>query len=105
MLLNLRRQSVSRGDAPAGEGRLFSLWAWIMRRPGLYRLALRLARLGQMPFARRGWLGKLPPPLHNWTQSRDFKAVAPQSFRDRWQATLQYEKPSRNGAGGGGHEC
>ena len=105
MLLNLRRQSVSRGDAPAGEGRLFSLWAWIMRHPARYRLALRLARLGQLPFARRGWLGKLPPPFHNWTQSRDFKAVAPQSFRDRWQTTLQYEQPSRNGAGGGGHEC
>ncbi|CAI8013063.1 Lactate utilization protein B [Geodia barretti] len=101
MLLNLRRQSVSRGDASAGEGRLFSLWAWIMQRPGLYRLALRLARLGQTPFAQRGWLGKLPPPFHSWTKSRDFKAVAPQSFRERWQGTLQYEQPSHNGAGGG----
>ena len=104
MLLNLRRQSVTRGDAPAAERRLFSLWAWIMRRPGLYRLGLRLARLGQAPFARRGWLGTLPPPFHNWTKSRDFKAVAPQSFRDRWQAALQYQQPDRNGAGGARHE-
>jgi L-lactate dehydrogenase complex protein LldF len=96
LLLNLRHQSVERGDAPWIERTLFALWAKIMQRPGLYRLATRLMRLGQQPFAEQGWLRILPPPFSSWTQSRDFKAAAPRSFRQRWQETLQYERPATN---------
>jgi len=61
----------------------------VLRQPWLYRLALRGARVALRPFARNGWLTKLPGPGANWTAARDFPAPAPQSFRQRWKNELQ----------------
>jgi len=93
LLLNLRQQLVERHDAPWIERALFTVWAWIMQRPRLYQSAIALAALAQKPFAHHGWLSKLPAPFSGWTQSRDFKAVAARSFHQRWQETLQHERP------------
>ena len=98
MLLNLRQQLVERRDTPWTERILFTLWAWTMQYPRLYASAVALARLAQKPFAHRGWLSTLPAPFSGWTQSRDFKAVARRSFRQRWQETLQHERPVVQGA-------
>jgi len=56
-----------------------------------------LAALAQKPLVKQGWLSRLPAPFAGWTQSRDFKAVAARSFRQRWQETLQHERPVRHG--------
>ena len=93
LLLNLRQQLVERHDVPWVERALFTLWAWIMQHPQLYTSAVALAALAQKPFVHHGWLSKLPAPFSGWTQSRDFKAVAARSFRQRWQETLQHERP------------
>jgi L-lactate dehydrogenase complex protein LldF len=98
LLLNLRQQLVERRDVPWVERGLFTLWAWIMRHPRLYEWAIALAAFAQKPFVKQGWLSKLPGPFAGWTQSRDFKAVASQSFRQRWQETLQHERPVAHGA-------
>ncbi len=58
----------------------------ILKRPWLYRLALRLSRWFVRPFARDGWFKKLPGPGAGWTQVRDFPAPAARSFRDRWDS-------------------
>lgn len=63
----------------------YSLWAGILRRPWLYRLCLKLARLFLRPLARDGWLRHLPGPGSSWTQVRDFPAPAARSFRELWQ--------------------
>jgi L-lactate dehydrogenase complex protein LldF len=76
---------------------LFKLWARLMQHPRFYTWATRLAGWMQKPLARQGWIGKLPPPFHGWTQSRDFKAAAPVSFRRRWQQTLQHERAMPSG--------
>jgi L-lactate dehydrogenase complex protein LldF len=94
LLLNLRHQLVERHDTPRAERALFTLWSWIMRHPQVYKAALALAALAQQPFVIQGWLSKLPGPFAGWTQSRDFKAVASRSFRQRWQDTLQHERPA-----------
>jgi len=61
-------------------------WAWVMQRPRLYLLGSRLARLGQRLFARQGWIRKLPMPIASrWTEGRDFPALAPKSFHERWK--------------------
>jgi L-lactate dehydrogenase complex protein LldF len=60
------------------------LWKEVLRRPWLYRLALRAARLALRPFARDGWLRRLPGPGGGWTEARDFPAPA-RSFRERWK--------------------
>jgi L-lactate dehydrogenase complex protein LldF len=82
---------VERQDVPWVEKALFAVWATVMRSPALYELSLAVAGWLQKPFARRGWIRKLPPPFAGWTQSRDFKALATSSFRHRWRQTLQFE--------------
>jgi L-lactate dehydrogenase complex protein LldF len=59
-------------------------WKEVLKRPWLYRLALRLSGWLVLPFAHDGWLKKLPGPGAGWTQARDFPAPATQSFRDWW---------------------
>lgn len=63
----------------------YTLWKEVLRRPWLYRLALRAARLMLRPLAKDGWLSKLPGPGANWTAGRDFPAPAARPFRERWR--------------------
>ncbi len=67
------------------ENLAYQVWVYVMRRPWLYRLALRCARLALRPFAQDGWLRRLPGPGGGWTAARDFPAPAPRSFRDLWK--------------------
>lgn len=67
----------------------YRLWSAVLRRPWLYRLALRGARLALRPLARDGWLTTLPGPGANWTAIRDFPAPAAESFRQKWKNDLQ----------------
>ncbi len=92
MLLHLRQELVDQRHVPGAEKVLFALWARLMQHPRLYAWATRLASVLQKPLVRQGWITRLPPPLQGWTQSRDLKAVAPQSFRQRWQQTLQHQE-------------
>jgi L-lactate dehydrogenase complex protein LldF len=62
----------------------YGFWKEVLKRPWLYRLALRLARLALRPLARDGWLSRLPGPGKGWTTVRDFPAPAARSFRDQW---------------------
>jgi L-lactate dehydrogenase complex protein LldF len=67
------------------EGPAYRLWAAMLRRPWLYRLALFGARTLLRPLARGGWLRRLPGPGAGWTKIRDFPAPAAKPFRDRWK--------------------
>jgi L-lactate dehydrogenase complex protein LldF len=63
----------------------YSLWAQVLKRPWLYRLATRLAAAVLRPLATDGWLSRLPGPGGGWTGVRDFPAPAGRSFRQRWK--------------------
>jgi L-lactate dehydrogenase complex protein LldF len=56
----------------------------VLRRPWLYRLAVKAARLGMRLRARGGWVRALPGPGSAWTSVRDFPAPARRSFREMW---------------------
>jgi L-lactate dehydrogenase complex protein LldF len=56
----------------------------VLRRPWLYRLAVKAARLGMGLMARGGWVRALPGPGAGWTSVRDFPAPARRSFREMW---------------------
>ncbi len=43
--------------------------------PWLYALGAAAMRVAQKPFARRGWLANLPPPLNRWTMARPLAAL------------------------------
>jgi L-lactate dehydrogenase complex protein LldF len=68
------------------EALAYRLWSMVLRRPWLYRLALRCVRAFLRPFARDGWLRRLPGQGSGWTASRDFPAPAVKSFRDEWRS-------------------
>jgi L-lactate dehydrogenase complex protein LldF len=91
LLLNLRHQLVERHEVSWVEKALFRIWAHIMQHPRLYELAVAGAALAQTPWRRRGWIGRLPGPFAGWTATRDFKVVAGQSFRRRWNQRLRHE--------------
>lgn len=92
LLLYLRGKAQERAPAakprgsPLAERTAIRLWAWAMRRPWAYALAARLARYGQRFFARQGWIPRVPVfPASRWTEGRDLPALAPKSFRERWE--------------------
>lgn len=89
LLLHLRAEAQKQPaakQAPAGEAASMRIWAWAMKRPRAYSLGAGLARLMQRLYARNGWIQRLPvSPMSNWTDGRDFPALAPQSFRERWK--------------------
>ncbi|MGH9326327.1 MAG: LutB/LldF family L-lactate oxidation iron-sulfur protein [Terriglobia bacterium] len=93
LLLHLRGQAqkeshaTSSARAPRGERASMRLWAWAMKHPRVYMLGGKLARLGQKLWVRQGWIPRLPVfPVSRWTDGRDFPALAPQTFRERWKS-------------------
>jgi L-lactate dehydrogenase complex protein LldF len=77
------------------ENLAYWIWKEVLRRPWLYRLALRAARWTLRPLARDGWLRRIPGPGGGWTQVRDFPAPAPRSFRQLFKkAEAIPEKPT-----------
>jgi L-lactate dehydrogenase complex protein LldF len=84
MLIGLRELQ-HHGTRNRPEALAYRVWKEVLRRPWLYRLALRCARLVLRPWAQDGWLRRLPGPGRGWTAGRDFPAPAVHSFRERWK--------------------
>ncbi|MBX6352626.1 MAG: iron-sulfur cluster-binding protein [Thermoflavifilum sp.] len=84
MLVALRRRNVERGWVKAGERSAFRAFAWAFARPGRYRIAMRTARRGQVLVRRGDVIRSRLGPLAGWTVSRDFPALARESFRERY---------------------
>jgi len=69
------------------------LWAFLAKRPSLYRLAARLGRAGLGVLAAgRGRIARLPL-ADGWTKHRDMPAPEGGTFMDRWAAG---ERPPRS---------
>lgn len=94
LLLDLRYDLVEAGHTPLLWRAGLRGWSWMFRSPRLYTLAGRLARWGArlIPRQRKIPLG----PLGAWTQSRDVPPLAPQSFREQWQADQRDQKGSNS---------
>jgi L-lactate dehydrogenase complex protein LldF len=90
MLIELRNENVEQRVAPRGERLIFRLFARLLTRPRLYRLAAPLGRLAQRAFLRKGAIATLPGPFGEWTRTRDLPPVAPRTFTERW-AELERE--------------
>lgn len=93
LLLHLRSKSqdlppaAQPAGAPVSERSSMRFWAYVMQRPWLYRFGSSLARLGQKFYARNQWIRKLPVyPASQWTDGRDFPALAKRTFRKRWKS-------------------
>ncbi len=91
MLLHLRKELVEGQTYPKEkkgsiiEMLVFKGWRLSVSNTFMLGLAHVAGRLLQWPFARRGWLNRLPPPLSAWTRYRRFPALASRPFRTRWK--------------------
>ncbi len=86
MLLRLRRDLVQEGGQSLGWRIGMKLWQIGMQSPALYTLGGWGAGLvSRLLAGSAGKLTKLPPPFSGWTDSRDFRPFASQSFRQRYR--------------------
>jgi L-lactate dehydrogenase complex protein LldF len=85
MLLTLRAKGTETGHAPAWISQGIGMFRRAALRPWLFGTAGRLAARATRLLARDGWIAALPGPLAGWTASRDFPALAVESFQDRWK--------------------
>jgi L-lactate dehydrogenase complex protein LldF len=67
------------------EGLAYRAWTAVLRRPWLFRALLQLSRWVLWPFARDGWLRRLPGPGRRWTSVRDLPVPSARSFREQWK--------------------
>ena len=93
VLVHLRGEVVRhKQDNPAGQGRpdpeglAMKFLAGVFASPSRFARAQKAGRIGQRLFMKGGVIGSLPGPLGGWTTMRDVFPVAPQTFREWWEA-------------------
>ncbi len=83
VLVHLRGRVVEESAAPSSERAAMRALAWVFASERRLRLAQRLGRLAGRPFVRGGRIKRLPG-LGAWTDTRDLRPVAAQTFREWW---------------------
>lgn len=78
------RRNATQQKASRLEQLLFGGFAFVMRRPRLYRLAAKMGRFFQP--VHRIIQGTVVDPARAWTGTREAPKIAPQSFTDWWRA-------------------
>jgi L-lactate dehydrogenase complex protein LldF len=84
VLLHLRAKAV-RKSGGRREGLVMKAAAWVFGGRRRFSGAVRLGRLAQRPFVRRGAIRRLPGPLGAWTSTRDLRPLSSESFREWWE--------------------
>ncbi len=85
MLLKLRDEGTRAGKAPLWLKMGLRLYRFVVLHPALFHLGGRLGSWTTNRLGKNGWVKKLPGPLAAWTDHRDFPALAPKSFSQRWR--------------------
>jgi L-lactate dehydrogenase complex protein LldF len=83
VLVHLRGRIVAEGPPSRAERAAMSVLAWVFGSEHRLGRAQRLGRLVGRPFVRRGRIRQLPG-LGAWTDTRDLRPVASQTFREWW---------------------
>ena len=87
LMRHWREREYEGGYQPAAARWGLRAWAWVARRPGVYRACARAgARVLRLLGGRRGRLRTLPL-AGGWTRTRDMAAPAGRTFTDQWRAT------------------
>ena len=97
MLLHLRARAV-REQAPAPEKALFRGAAWVFGSPRRFAAAQKAGSAAEAPLTRGGLIRRLPPPLAGWSQGRDLRPVARETFREWWARERGAAAPGPDGA-------
>jgi L-lactate dehydrogenase complex protein LldF len=86
MLLHLRQRAASEGRLPGWLQRGLSVYAGSAVDPSRWSRAKKWAHRLSAPFARAGWIRRLPGPGRGWTVSRDLRRPARESFNEWWRS-------------------
>ncbi|MFJ8624971.1 LutB/LldF family L-lactate oxidation iron-sulfur protein [Kitasatospora sp. NPDC093550] len=84
LLVHLRAKAVE-AKKPRAEALAMKAAAAVLDSPRLLGAAQKAAALGGRALARGGRIGRLPGPLHRWSDSRDTPAPPAESFRSWWR--------------------
>lgn len=85
MMRHWREREFSRGLNPATQRYGLKAWAFLARRPKLYRLATSFAIPALSLFGRRRGRFKSLPFAGGWTRHRDLPAPSSRTFMQQWQ--------------------
>jgi len=94
LLVGLREKAQVERKIPWLERLAFRLASFVWNHARLYRFGVKVASILQQPFVREGRIAWAPQPLSRWTTSRDFPALAPQTFHARWKALARHGEPT-----------
>lgn len=85
LMRKLREQEFAQGLAPAAVRRGIGAWAWLARRPALYRCltGIGIGMMGALG-RRRGRFARLPL-AGGWTAARDMPAPEGATFHALWR--------------------
>ncbi len=92
MMRHWREREFERHLSPVAQRRNLALWAWLARRPALYRAATRAAMAALGLFGRRRGRFRRLPLAGGWTEGRDLPAPEGETFFAR------YARAQRRGA-------
>ncbi len=84
MLIGLR-ETQHKHKTSAGENFAYGMAKFVLSRPWLYRLGLRVSGWFLKRRAKDGWIAKMPGPAKKWTDVRDFPAPPTKTFRQQWK--------------------
>lgn len=89
MLVHQRQRQVQQGRGKRLEKIAMNGYRRAFERHRRYGMAVRIARSVQGLVARGGKIRVKIGPFAGWTESRDFPAIAPRSFRELWPELVQ----------------
>ncbi|KOV31553.1 (4Fe-4S) protein [Streptomyces sp. XY431] len=90
VLAHLRAKAVESKPKRA-EALAMKAAATVLDSPRLLSAAQKAAALGGRALARDGRIGRLPGPLHGWSDTRDTPAPPAESFRTWWRKNRDHE--------------
>ena len=92
LLRGWREKSWREGLEPQSMRRGLGLWAYVARRPKLYRIASAMAVRALGRLGRKGWIKRLPLLAAGWTSHRDFPMPQGRTFMEQYKARQRQER-------------
>ncbi len=88
LLLDLRADAVQEGESPSFERMAIRVYTAAMQSRARYESSGGMAAFGAniLGLLSGGTVRRAPPPLNQWTRSRDFPGFARRTFRQQWAA-------------------
>lgn len=85
MLLSLRQRAAREGRLPGWLERGMARYSKTASNPESWSRAKKWASRLSAPISSAGWIQRLPGPGRGWTQSRDLRRPATESFNEWWR--------------------